>query len=344
MKNSTIAWTNHTFNPWIGCSKVSPGCSNCYAEVETFARTRRAQGTELWGKGQFRHRTSTDYWKQPIKWNVDAAREESSFRSNPLQARFEGNPPPRPRIFCASMSDWLDDEVPIEWLADLLSLIHRTPNLNWLMLTKRPENWFTRVRDAWLKMDGGSALMASSWLGSSHGGRTTPNPPDNVWMGTSVEDQTRANQRIPTLITIPARIRFLSVEPMLGPIDFPTAAPCGYYCDHDANGGGHRPGHGLSGIHWVIFGGESGPNARHCHIQWLRDGIAQCRSAGVSVFVKQLGSNSRHDTEGEMVPISGPLTGRANVNISNAPLHLHHPKGGDPAEWPKDLQIREFPH
>jgi protein gp37 len=283
--NSKIEWTDHTFNPWEGCTKVSPGCANCYAETLVDKRYGRAK----WGKGNPRRRTSATNWKQPLKWNREATPvgEAVSF--------------PRPRVFCASLADWLDDEVPIEWLADLLQLICDTPNLDWLLLTKRPENWEPRLFEIY--DDDHAQYGARPWIGDWLDG----NAPSNVWIGTSVEDQTRANERVPELLKIPARIHFLSCEPLLGRIHLSTAA---FFSDKSFR----------RGIHWVIIGGESGPNARPCHIEWIADLIQQCRLAGVAPFVKQLGSN-----------------------VARWPAKLQDRKGGNWNEWPQDLRIREFP-
>lgn len=130
-----IQWADMTFNPWRGCTKVSPGCLNCYAEKLV---TNRLKGE--WGKGRPRIRASASYWNRPLKWDRDAANLEAFNRSeSPLHDDGEFAPYVRPRVFCASLADWLDDEVPSEWLADLLDLIRRTPNLDWLLLTKRPD-------------------------------------------------------------------------------------------------------------------------------------------------------------------------------------------------------------
>jgi protein gp37 len=150
--------------------------------------------------------------------------------------------------------------------------------------------------------------------------------PLNVWVGTSVEDQTRADERIPALLKIPAVGRFLSVEPLLGQVDLsPIIVRDGsiLHLAMDLR---------MCGVHWVIIGGESGPGARPCNVDWIRSLIYQCGAAGVPVFVKQLGARARdlvHDEDGN------PL-GTQN-------LLLTHPKGGDPADWPEDLRVREFP-
>lgn len=141
------------------------------------------------------------------------------------------------------------------------------------------------------------------------------NAPSNIWIGTSVEDQARADERIPELLKIPARVRFLSVEPQLGPVNFEQA--CG--------------GSAVSArLDWAIFGGESGAGSRPCHVDWIRDGVKQCQAGGVKVFVKQLGSNPK------LLP---PSSASQDVKI-----FMRDRKGGDPAEWPEDLRnLREFP-
>ena len=203
-----IEWCDATFNPWIGCTKVSPGCAHCYAATLDSQRYSKnlGGGTKVapvshWGPGAPRHLTST--WRDPIKWNRQAAPDFAG--PHPW---FSG---PRPRIFCASLADWLDSEVPLAWLSDLLALIRGTPHLDWLLLTKRPQNWRSRLQElASTQADIGSQI-ASEWLS----GRPLP----NIWVGTTTEDQARADERIPLLLQIPARVRFLSCEPMLGPVD-----------------------------------------------------------------------------------------------------------------------------
>jgi len=276
-ENSKIEWCDHTFNPWEGCTKVSPGCANCYAE----ARNARFSGgmATLWGKGKPRRRTSAANWRQPLKWN---RAEEGVMVSH---AEFVANR--RPRVFCASLADWLDDEVPVEWLADLLDLIRRTPNLDWLLLTKRPENWDRRVYEVRIAaMKGDTArddaiyAFTDSWMIGS--------APGNVWIGTSVEDQQRADERIPHLLRIPARVRFLSCEPLLGPVKLTTIIKDGIGRDalrvNDASMGEPE-----RHVDWVICGGESGPGARPMRPDWARSLRDQCAAAGVAFFFKQWG-------------------------------------------------------
>lgn len=289
MENSHIQWTDHTFNPWIGCTKVSPGCLHCYAE----ALNKRWAGGENWGAGAPRRRTSATNWLEPIKWNTMSERR--------IALNLET---PRPRVFCASLADWLDPEVDIEWLADLLELVHACPFLDWLMLTKRPEEWRARleaVAKYWTKSGGNTAAYwwLTDWLETKRDAR----PPLNVWIGTTVEDQVRADLRIPQLMAIPAAMRFLSCEPLLGPLDLEMIPYIGRTFDTPEIAGRQ--------VDWIICGGESGPGARAMDLEWARYLQRQCAGAGVKFFMKQLGGS--RDKRGEI------------------------------EDLPADLQVRQFP-
>lgn len=258
MTNTKIEWADHTFNPWVGCAKVSPGCAHCYAETLMDHRLGKAR----WGKGQPRVRTSEANWKQPVKWNKETERTGT-----------------RPRVFCASLSDWLDDEVPAEWLYDLLALIHKTPNLIWLLLTKRPENFERRLKAAAAQCTIDPLDITDrihSWLDAR---REWSRIPENVWIGASVEDQARADERIPRLLEIPARVRFLSCEPLLGPVDL-IGSKWTVSTDEP------NPK-----IGWVIAGGESGFGARIMRPEWARSLRDQCVAAGVPFHFKQWGEH-----------------------------------------------------
>jgi protein gp37 len=288
-ENSKIEWCHHTFNPWIGCTKVSEGCAHCYAEKSSPARVMRANGHETWGKGAMRSLTSAANWKEPLKWN-----DQGRFCDD-CEMLFMGKTcvrcekkTARPRVFCASLADWLDDEVPIEWLAELMDLIVRTPNLDWLLLTKRLQNWERRITDALAEVEGIQSdwpsrepySLTGHWLNEWIGG----NAPANVWLGTTVENQARADERIPQLLSIPAKVRFLSCEPLLSDLNFWPPVPG----QEGAMTSDWSP-KGLSGIHWVICGGESGPGARPMHPDWARSLRDQCASAYVPFFFKQWG-------------------------------------------------------
>lgn len=280
-ENSKIEWTDHTFNPWSGCTKVSPGCLHCYAE--TLDKRHLREKVDHWGKGAPRLPSTEGNWRQPLRWNEAAGlcKCGSGLQASALHDCSAGRydvpyftKQRRAKVFCASLADWLDEEVPIEWLARLLALIHATPNLDWLLLTKRPGNWHDRVRAAcdWFivaRPEDKSLDWAWHWLQNFD--------PANVWIGTTVEDQARAEERIPALLEIPASVRFLSCEPLLGPVDIAAGLPIERHVTGDA------------GIDWVIAGGESGPGARPMHPQWARALRDQCGGASVPFLFKQWG-------------------------------------------------------
>jgi protein gp37 len=170
-QNSKIEWTDHTFNPWVGCTNVSPGCDHCYAESWS-----KRSGLVKWGNNP-RRRTSEAYWRAPLKWQQ-------------LANAFEAQHGRRQRVFCASLADVFDNQVDAGWRADLFVLIAATPALDWLLLTKRPQNV--------------AKMLPKDW--PEHG-------QPNVWLGTTAEDQVRYNQRWPILSRTPAAVRFISYEP-----------------------------------------------------------------------------------------------------------------------------------
>ena len=221
--NSKIEWTTHTFNPWWGCTKVSEACKNCYAE--TWAKR---VGQNVWGPKPQRRLLSDNHWQQPLKWDRDASAAQE-----------------RPRVFCASMADVFEDrdELIVHRLR-LFKLIEATPNLDWLLLTKRPQNVMEMVQ------------WTNGW-------------PDNVWLGTTIELQKRAEELLPALATIPAKVRFISAEPLLGPLSLEKWLG--------------------TTIDWVITGGESGPKARPASPTWFSNLHRQCMEANVAFHFKQWG-------------------------------------------------------
>ncbi len=304
MSNQTsIEWADSTFNPWMGCTKVSPACDHCYAERDT-----RRFGRVEWGSGKPRVRTSAANWKLPERWNKAAFVQcpacdwrgdwaEADRRNgccpacNHLPERFISA---RRRVFCASLADWLDNEVPIKWLVDLLDLIRRTPNLDWLLLTKRIGNWCKQLQDARQCAPQPVFGMIERWLVGM--------APANVWLGSTVINQAEADRDVPKLLQVPASVRFLSIEPMLGPIGLNMVAVPE---DQDrlpryAGGDGskfnalqlhdddrfHQP---PAKLDWIISGGESGPHARPMHPDWIRSLRDECAAAGVPFLFKQHG-------------------------------------------------------
>lgn len=254
--NTKIEWCDHTFNPWEGCQKTGPGCDNCYAEARN---ARFGGGTATnWGPGAPRRRTSAANWALPKRWNA---------RADAFMAQ-HGR---RQRVFCASLADVFDNAVDPQWRADLWALIRETPNLDWLLLTKRIGNAL-----GMLPMD------------------FNPHTYPHVWIGTTIVNQPEADRDITKLLAVNARVRFLSMEPLLGPVNL-TSVPVG-------GGHGHHEfdpiitGNALQratsadpSVHWVIVGGESGPRARPMHPDWARSLRDQCAAAGVPFLFKQWG-------------------------------------------------------
>lgn len=267
-QNSDIEWTDHTFNPWEGCQKVSPGCDHCYAEARN---ARFGGGIAInWGPGATRRRTSAANWRKPLQWNANHA------------AFFAEHGRPQ-RVFCASLADVFDNSVPDSWRSDLFDLIARTPNLDWLLLTKRIGNVMHLLRrltptgdreDGLSRAEGSTEhwghCVAHDWLAGM--------PPRNVWIGATIVNQEEADRDVPKLLAVPARVRFLSMEPLLGPV---TLQP--NWLDGEWEQGV------FPAIDWVIAGGESGHGARPMHPEWVRSLRNQCAGTGVPFLFKQWG-------------------------------------------------------
>lgn len=245
-KGSKISWTHHTFNPWWGCTKVSPGCVHCYAEGLS-----KRTGNEVWGDDKGRRFFGDKHWAEPLRWN-EAALEVGE----------------RHQVFCASMADVFEDRGDLhEPRARLFKLIEDTPNLDWLLLTKRPENMTRLAPTSWLNV----------W-------------PKNAWAMTSVENQVQAHKRIPELLKVPAQIRGLSVEPLLEEVTLGLMGIC-------PSSWGKGYNHVGDFIHWVIVGGESGPGFRPFEQAWAEKLLTECTEAGIAFFMKQFGGfpNKRDD-------------------------------------------------
>lgn len=266
-ERTAIAWTDATFNPWIGCTEVSPGCDNCYAKA--LDHRHKWGGDTHWGAGKPRMRTSAENWRKPLRWNRLAEKGLLPDGKTPTHGR-------RPRVFCASLADVLDNEAPDEWRRDLWDLIELTPQLDWLLLTKRIGN-------------AARLLRTHDWCAGQR----------NVWLGATIVNQEEAERDVPKLLATPARLHFVSYEPALGPVDW-TRFP---------------------GIDWIIVGGESTNAARPFRYEWARSTIAQCREIGAAPFMKQTGTDL------------ALLYERVQKDRN----------GADPAEWPEDLRVQEFP-
>lgn len=334
---SRIEWTDETWNPTTGCDRVSAGCDHCYA---------LAMSARLKAMGQPKYQTDGRPETSGPGFGVQCHPETLD---EPLRWRM-----PR-RVFVNSMSDLFHPQVPDQFIARVFATMAATPRHTYQVLTKRPQrmrsllpraDFWQEVLDAipgygpfspMLTGYNPDGMLVARPL-TAEGVARTPLP--NVWLGTSVEDQLRADGRIPLLLDTPAALRFLSCEPLLGPVDFGLNLVSVFTCPHcsgtmsiPVEGGGvscptcYDDPHGqgkltVRGLDWVIVGGESGPGARPMDLSWAASIVNQCQQAGVPVFVKQLGSHPHCGPDTEWV-----VTG----------------KGGDPTEWPPALRVREWP-
>ena len=298
-KRSGIEWTDATWNPIVGCSIVSAGCANCYA-MRQANRIRHMSGPESHYFG------TTETIKGKAIWTGKIAQASERVLTAPLGWR-----KPR-RVFVNSMGDLFHESIPDEWIDRVFAVMALSPQHTFQVLTKRAKrmreymngDWSARAYQAIDGQQNGS--QAQGWLAASK-------PLPNVHLGVSAERQPEADERIPDLLATPAAVRFVSAEPLLGPINIGAA-------QNLAN----RPNR----LDWVIVGGESGPGARPMDLAWARSIVSQCRVAEVPCFVKQIGA----------FPIDN-----ARAPSFNPKLKLHNRRGGDPTEWPADLRVREWP-
>lgn len=341
-----ISWTDATWNPVRGCSIVSSGCTRCYAMkmAHRFSGpgkpydglTKMTKGGPVWtGKAI----AVPDMLDVPLRWK-------------------------RPRkIFVNSMSDLFHEDVPFDFIDQVFAVMALATQHTFQVLTKRPERmleyfWPARklgglTRDA--LVDGVAQKLhhertgedPSMWLAVHW-------PLPNVWLGVSVENQATANERILPLLQTPAAVRFISAEPLLEAVNFrfdwmAEWNAIAVKCDQET---------AKVNIDWVIVGGESGPGARPFDINWARSIIKQCKAAGVACFVKQIGSAPRNWCK-SILNMDGKDRGECDpdhcdnyeASEQSAPctsavprcVYLEDRAGADPAEWPSDLRVQEFP-
>ena len=312
-----IEWTDATWNPIRGCSRVSEGCRNCYAEKVAARFSGEGQPYEglvtIGEKGARWNGTTrvvTEHLTDPLRWKRDR------------------------RVFVNSMSDLFHESVAFETIALLFGVMAAASQHTFQVLTKRPQRardffkWWARIvhgREprrvaideamAWLRPEGS---VRSAFVRATR--EALPWPLANVWLGVSVEDQRTADERIPVLLELPAALRFVSYQPALGPVDF---------CFSAFNGADSYQA--MAGLGWIIVGGESGPGARPFDVAWARSTVEQCRAARVACFVKQLGAQAFEQVN------------HRDGTWSKRPLRLRNAKGGDMSEWPAEIRVREMP-
>ena len=281
---SGIAWTEASWNPVTGCTKVSQGCKHCYAEREWARLSVNPKASDYFGRIFTDVKTHAHRLDQPLRWR-------------------------RPRlIFVNSMADLFHESVPDAFIDQVFAVMALAPQHTFQVLTKRVERmreWFAPGYDNREHAVGHAMREIAASRGGDDAGLPEW-PLANVWLGVSAEDQETAETRIPVLLETPAAVRWVSLEPLLGPVDL-------------EKGLGPNP---TAKIAWVVCGGESGPGARVFRVEWAREILRQCRAADVPFFMKQMG---------------------AAFNDGRFTLRLRHRAGADPGEWPEDLRVREYP-
>lgn len=369
-ENTKIEWCHHTMNPWRGCTKIADGCTNCYADTLS---KRNPSVLGIWGPNGTRVKAADAHWKLPVKWNREAECNCGAAGRGDRECAFCAGGCQRPRVFCASLADIFEDwsgdyvreshgcilfrchkcqtdsagnycgkcgnECGATYLSlddlrrDLFALIDATPYLDWLLLTKRPEN------------------ICSMWPFEAHRTGSTVSTivyRPNVWLLTSIATQADADKNIPELLKCRDLVPVLGVsaEPLVGPVNLgpwmaePT--PDSYrllskfYGADGFDESGSQPERAFKlldpqPLDWIIVGGESGHGARPCSIAWVRSIIEQCKAAGVPIFCKQLGAS----------PVWEPT--EFHADIEGGLLNLKDKKGGDWNEWAADLRVRDFP-
>ena len=329
MDKTHIQWTSATWNPLRGCSRVSEGCRNCYAEIIS---------ARFSGKG-LPYEDLAESTPSGPRWTGEVRFVEKAL---PLPLRWKT---PR-RIFVNSMSDLFHEKVSDDWIAQIFAVMLMAPRHTFQVLTKRPERMTALLNKPGFEPHVESQAYALSrknapdlltYESIQKVGIRWPLP--NVWLGVSVEDQATYKQRVLYLANTPAAVRFVSMEPLLA--DLGDLMLDGIYGD---------------AYQWAIVGGESGPGARPFDVRWWRSAVKQCRAAGVPIFCKQAGSmfvTSYYDDEYRMLyddagldwpgPIDWDITYGQPPLTSRVRIKLRDRKGGDWNEWPEDLRIREYP-
>ena len=320
---SSIEWTDASWSPVRGCSIESPGCTNCYAMKQAHRWPQFGRLTKPSAKGMV--------WTGEVRALESLVMIPFSWREPRL-------------VFVNSQSDTFHQKVPTAFLDFMFAVMWLRPQHVFQVLTKRHarmHEYFSdvetvhRVREIAERIATNVRIRVPEISDDSRG-FVLP----NVWLGVSAENQKYADERIPALLATPATIRFVSCEPLLGPISLHPAADLGYRLLsrwYGANGfdetGSQPERDRMTGffprIDWVITGGESGPRARECEIAWVRSIIEQCQRAGVAVFNKQLGAR--------------PIDSHPERTELKRAVKLRDHKGGDMTEWPEDLQVRQFP-
>jgi protein gp37 len=333
MSKTTIEWSEHTWNPTGGCFKVSPGCKNCYA-----IRVARRLGGNPNNDVRAHYDGLTVIQGGQMNWSGEVTLNERVLLE-PLKRK-------QPTTYFISLSDLFYDKRHITHIHKVLAVISQSPQHTFQVLTKYADRMQQIMSNPDIEDRVDEEGVDLGWCHANAAGRF---PLPNLHLGVSVENQQYADERTPLLLKTPAAVRFVSYEPALGPVDFERIA-------NDGLAEGQRYIHALKGytwethgtdyydtcgigaqVDWIIVGGESGPGARPFDIEWARNTIAQCKAAGVPVFCKQMGAKPIDSKDGILYCANEPHAQKCNA------VTLKDKKGGDMAEWPEDLRVRELP-
>ncbi len=309
MSNTSIEWSEKVWNPTVGCTRVSPGCAKCYAfalhDMRHAAYQAGKQVPRQYALPFKELQLLPDRLDDPLHWKKPC------------------------RIFVNSMSDLFHEDIPDEYIDKVFATMAQAPRHAYQILTKRTERMrdylnnpetpcrvHDEVSSQCARREGVFLLSTFAWAW----------PLGCVWLGVSVENQEYADRRIPLLLQTPAAVRFLSCEPLLGPVDVSRYL---------------HPWSNLAQVGWIILGGESGAGARSCDLAWLRALLRQGQTAGIKCFVKQVGKFP-HDSETRWISRGGSALVPVDSGWSiRAPLK--DSKGGDPLEWEEGLRVRDYP-
>jgi protein gp37 len=310
---TTIEWTDETWNPFVGCSKISPGCTNCYAILQAYRNSAMAQ--KMINPGRMRYYEGlTQKTGDRIDWTGKV-----QFVPEALEIPVHWKKPRR--VFVDSMSDLFHETIPFEQIDQVFAVMALTHHHTYQVLTKRAdERMLEYLRGANNRVRIAAVDMGRS-LGVDHADIESCQwnwPLPNVWLGATTETQKEADKRIPLLLQTPAAVRFLSCEPLLEKINLRIGNTQQDAIARRIRGESHQ----RVRLDWVIIGGESGPRARPFNLDWARSLLQQCHDVNISAFVKQLGSNV--------------------FDESGARIKLRNRKGANVQEWPLDLQVREM--
>lgn len=374
-QTTKIEWTDYSSNPIRArrvdgkhrvpghyCEKISAGCANCYAS-RTQARFRMPKFP---GASKLTSKKVRDFQSGPMDGLAVMGDVYVQLNDAELTRLLRSRKISGKKVFICDMTDLFGWWVPDAWIDRIFAVMALRPDVTWQVLTKRPERmaeyFADQERTAYRITCASLELQTEKTRWANRCGTDDWWPMRNVWLGCSVENQQTADERIPHLLRCPATVRFLSCEPLLGPVDLMIHGECSdwacnecgsrnvntdvcvapddvgtYECNDCGYVGEGEDAAWTPLIHLLIIGGESGPGARPTNIDWIRSLVRQGKEAGCKTFVKQLGRQALGSFE------DGEHAYAKTAFDDTTLIDFRDPKGGDPSEWPEDLRVREFP-